>query len=595
MFSLDIPFDRSLPRIFEGAPALVTDELFLKFLRNKIDELQSRYKLSEGKAFAMWFCIENLELDESDAFEAASLDGGNDKDIDLFLVDEETERVTIGQLKFGSQGKYRAKKGELLALIHSTDWLVDPEALKREGRPELANAAVQYLEAQQKGYATEYIYAYCGPTHRDVNDTARQFNVKEATTLPNRSCRIYTLDSLKKIHEEEIDQNTRISKTAVTLLRCFEEPGDYGKALVGTMRGETLRQLYNDFGDRLFDRNVRLFLGARKGGVNAGIQDTLGAPEERKNFWAYNNGLTFVCDQYDLRGKKVTLTNFSIVNGCQTTVSLWNGSESAAKDVKVAVRFIAPLERIIDSIIRFNNSQNPIRLWDLNAQDKLQKRLKKELAELPQPFWYQLRRAERLETTDRKRFLRDGKLQLIRHDLNAQYIAAFRGLPAIGYKDKGKVFTSYRDQVFPPQIRPEEIVLVWQAGRVATELVKDELSKAANDDDIQRVAILKRGGAFFVLAVMGIILHDRNGATFLNRIKPEVAVSKTSVGRLRNYAEVALEFYVEVMRDLLETGADVAELVRSQSGWQKILPKVKSRWRIYKLSKKMMESALPAL
>ena len=28
-------------------------------------------------------------------------------------------------------------------------------------------------------------------------------------------------------------------------------------------------------------------------------------------------------------------------------------------------------ERVIDSIIRFTNSQNPIRPWDLNAQDKL--------------------------------------------------------------------------------------------------------------------------------------------------------------------------------------------------------------------------------
>ncbi len=72
----------------------------------------------------MWFCLENLQLVESEAFEAASLDGGNDKDIDLFWVDDEAERVTIAQFKFGSAGTYRAKKGELLGLIHSTDWLV---------------------------------------------------------------------------------------------------------------------------------------------------------------------------------------------------------------------------------------------------------------------------------------------------------------------------------------------------------------------------------------------------------------------------------------------------------------------------------------
>jgi hypothetical protein len=106
---------------------------------------------------------------------------------------------------------------------------------------------------------------------------------------------------------------------------------------------------------------------------------------------------------------------------------------------------------------------------------------------------------------------------------------------------------------------------------------------------------LKRGGTFFVLAVMGYILHQRNGATFLNKIRPEVAVSKATVQRLQNYAALSLEFYTEVMRDLLGVGSGVAELVRSQTGWQKILPKVESRWKVYRLSKKVMESALPAL
>ena len=276
-------------------------------------------------------------------------------------------------------------------------------------------------------------------------------------------------------------------------------------------------------------------------------------------------------------------------------MSLWNGSEAAAKEVKVGVRFIASPERIIDSIILFNNSQNPVRLWDLNAQDRLQKRLKKELAELPQPFLYQLRRGEAVDAKAKKLFMRDRKLNLIRHDQCAQFGAAFRGFPAIGYKDKGKVFTTHKDQVFPSQIRPEEIVLIWQAGRVAADLVKAELSAAAQGGDLDRVAILKRGGAFFVLAVMGYILHQRNGATFLNKLRPEVAVSKATVQRLRNYAALSLEFYTEAMRDLISVGSEVAELVRSQTGWQKILPKIESRWKVYRLSKKVMESALPAL
>src|SRR5204862_5272909 len=106
-------------------------------------------------------------------------------------------------------------------------------------------------------------------------------------------------------------------------------------------------------------------------------------------------------------------TNFSIVNGCQTTVALANAPTTALKDVRVLVRFIRASERVIDSVITFNNSQNPIRLWDLNSQDKLQKKLKKDLATLPQPFFYALRRGEtqKLTEAERDKFRRDGKVQ----------------------------------------------------------------------------------------------------------------------------------------------------------------------------------------
>jgi hypothetical protein len=377
----------------------------------------------------------------------------------------------------------------------------------------------------------------------------------------------------------------------------FEQHGAYGRAVVTTLEGDQLRALHEQFGDRLFDRNVRLFLGARKGGVNAGIRDTLASGSDRPNFWAYNNGVTFICDQYELSPDKVVLHNFSIVNGCQTTVSLANATLAATKGVEVLVRIIAAPEKVIDSVIRFTNSQNPIRLWDLNAQDRLQKRLKKELAELSTPFLYVLRKGETRQLTPRqkKSFLRDGRLAAIPHDFNAQYMAAFRGLPSIAYKDKGKVFSNYRDQVFPSQIRPEEIVLVWQAGCVANDVVKENLAEALRESDQGRIDILKRGATFFVLAVMGMLLHERNGQTFLNKVKAEVVASKTTAKRLRNYAAIALEWYVEAAGDLVQAGGSVAALVRTQDGWERIRPKVLSKWKVYRVSKDVMESALPKL
>lgn len=577
------------------------EQKFLEYLAQQVQRYRRDYSLTEGKAFALWYAIENLGLEEDEAYEAVSYDGANDKDIDLFHVDEESERILIGQLKFNGRGRYKGRKGELLALIHTTDWLKDPEALVREGRKDLATAGHEYCDAIGRGFSVEYIYVYCGPHNKEVDDTARQFNVTEAGNFPSRSCRVADLENLIAEHSERIGQATRIGAATLEPIGddAFEEKGGFGKALVTTLDGGQLRDLYGTHGDRLFDRNVRLFLGARRGGVNAGIRDTIDSGGDRPNFWAYNNGVTFVCDSYTWAGGRLKLSNFSIVNGCQTTVSIANSPASSAGQVRVLARFIAAPERAIDSIIRFTNSQNPIRVWDLSAQDKLQKRLKRELAQLPQPYIYVLRKGEtrQLRAAERKRFLRGGSgaLCAIPLDLAAQFLAAFRGLPAVAYKDKGRIFSAYYDEVFPSQIRCEELVLVWQASTVAAALVKKALEESVQSGSESRAAILKRGAKFFVVAAMAIVLHERNGKTFLNKLKGNVAVSKTTEQRLRNYAAIALEWYVDAMQEAVEAGTEITSLVRSQEHWTRIRQRIESRWRVYKLSRKVVEDALPVL
>lgn len=67
-------------------------------------------KLSDGKAFGMRLATEYLELGKNKAFEAVSVDGGKDKDIDLFFADDESEHLVIGQLKFNAKRRYRGRR-----------------------------------------------------------------------------------------------------------------------------------------------------------------------------------------------------------------------------------------------------------------------------------------------------------------------------------------------------------------------------------------------------------------------------------------------------------------------------------------------------
>jgi hypothetical protein len=574
---------------------------FLAHLSARVDHYENTYALQrKGQAFLMWYAVESLGLEPDDAFEAVSVEGGNDKGIDFFHIDQDHQRIILAQGKYQANGKYKAKQGELYELLHAPDWLKDPPALEKEGRPDLADDAEEFMEAIDNGFGVEFIYAYCGPRHKETIDVANKFNEDEGESSPSVFARIAGLPELLGEYRERVEE-TRIAEAVIRVPvgTSFEVTGTFGRSLVVSIPGTELKQLYETHSERLFDRNIRLFLGTRKGGVNAGMQDTLASAQERRNFWSYNNGITLVCDSFDIDSDSgdLTLKNFSIVNGCQTTVSIGKASPSAAKEISVLGRFINSSEAITDNIIRYNNSQNPIRVWEFSSQDPIQKRLKKELAEEPKPFFYALRKGEArfLSPDEKEHYKRDGSVQQIPHDTVTQYLASMDGYPTVAYKDKGRLFNAMRAQLYPDNIRVEKVILAWQLGRVVEDVVKEAIREARKNGEDNDLRILRRGARMFVIAVTGVILRSRNGSTYIEKLKREVASSKATAGRLSQYSEVGVAWYVQAVRDLLDGGEDLSTLTRSEASYDRVRKKVETSWKTFSVSKQWVEGALPAL
>src|SRR5688500_18990022 len=96
----------------------------IQYITERAEYYESRFRLGRrGQAFMLWYAVEALGLDEDEAFLAVEVDGGNDKGIDLFHVDDENESVVVAQGKFNGQGNYNARPGALYELIHATDAL----------------------------------------------------------------------------------------------------------------------------------------------------------------------------------------------------------------------------------------------------------------------------------------------------------------------------------------------------------------------------------------------------------------------------------------------------------------------------------------
>jgi hypothetical protein len=73
---------------------------FEKEMRAQVADLAERLGIDEDTAFVVWYASEAFRLDDDEAQEVISYGGGNDRGIDLFYVDDEGERIIIGQSKY---------------------------------------------------------------------------------------------------------------------------------------------------------------------------------------------------------------------------------------------------------------------------------------------------------------------------------------------------------------------------------------------------------------------------------------------------------------------------------------------------------------
>ncbi|MEA0969795.1 AIPR family protein [Xanthomonas campestris pv. campestris] len=150
------------------------------------------------------------------------------------------------------------------------------------------------------------------------------------------------------------------------------------------MPGSILASLYDRFGGKILEQNVRAFLGDNRK-VNKGIRDTL--RKEPEMFFAFNNGLTVTVSELETRaselgGTEITkATGLQIVNGGQTTASLYWASKAGVDLSKVRVQMKLSrlpedgFEDAVHNIARFANAQNAVSASDLFAGHPYFKRL----------------------------------------------------------------------------------------------------------------------------------------------------------------------------------------------------------------------------
>jgi len=184
--------------------------------------------------------------------------------------------------------------------------------------------------------------------------------------------RLFRMDASNQQKEDIFINFDELSKESLYCLPAHLDTQDY-KSYLLVIPGTLLAILYQKYGARLLEQNVRTFLQAR-GKVNKGLRNTIINQPEK--FFAYNNGLTTTAEDIKLEatihGLKIkSLKNLQIVNGGQTTASIYSAMRKDKADlskifVQVKLTIVAPeqINELVPKISEYANTQNKVNAAD---------------------------------------------------------------------------------------------------------------------------------------------------------------------------------------------------------------------------------------
>ena len=190
--------------------------------------------------------------------------------------------------------------------------------------------------------------------------------------------RLYELSKNSALKEDFEIQFNEFSDKPIPCLSVTS--GDDYQGYMACIPGIVLAKLYNKFGAKLLESNVRSFLQIR-GKVNKGIRNTI--IKEPNKFFAYNNGITCTADSIVVNTSEgapllESCKNLQIVNGGQTTASLASALldkkekledniENIYVPMKISVVTDENSAELVANISKYANSQNKVSESDLSS------------------------------------------------------------------------------------------------------------------------------------------------------------------------------------------------------------------------------------
>ncbi|MBO1072040.1 MAG: AIPR family protein [Dolichospermum sp. DEX189] len=419
----------------------------------------------------VYFCVQTiLDLEDSNTFDCLT-EGGGDFGVDAMHISEEYDgefTVSLFQVKYVNnlEGKSNFDENGITALINAIRFLFDPTAKLEHINQRLLAKVEEARSLIRDGYIPQVRALACNNGIK-WNDSSQ-----EAIDRSGFGDQV-TWEHINHEHLIKILQASKPVKDTLQLSgKAVVEDMNFSRVLVGRISITEIAALIERHGERLLERNIRRYLGLQGNRVNEGIRDTLNS-DEKNNFYFYNNGITLTCDSFSYNALQngdyqVRVENLQIINGGQTCMTIFktlqdpNFCQQNTQAYVLVRLYQLPTDNddLVQKITYATNSQNPVDLRDLRANDNLQRRLEMDIQQLG--FNY---RRKRSDTGTRSTDITSGVAA-------EAILAVWRQKPHQAKFFTREHFGKLYNVIFTEQLNGAQVVIAVQLYRIAETLRK---------------------------------------------------------------------------------------------------------------------------
>lgn len=367
------------------------------------DEIREMSRLELGisdtarlKTLAFVFlCVKTmLELNTEEAFDCLT-EGGGDFGVDAMHLTEEIDgefAVTLfqGKYKQSLDGNAEFPESGINAMLNAVQYIFDPSAQLTSINDRLLVKVEAARSMIRDGFIPRVRAIACnnGLKWNAVADDAisrADMGAQVSWDYVNHDVLISVMQRIRSV-----DETLRFAGKAIV------EDMNFSRVCIGRMPVTEIATLMRTHGERLLERNIRRYLGLHGNRVNEGIRTTLQS-NNPENFYFFNNGLTFVCEDFSYNALQssdyqIKVENLQIVNGGQTCMTIYKTLEDMQAEGKILPVEASVLVRIyklpkdnediVLQITHATNSQNPVDLKDLRSNDEKQQQLETSIQAL---------------------------------------------------------------------------------------------------------------------------------------------------------------------------------------------------------------------